>query len=64
MKNLRKLDANQKITYTDFDAILAPKTSQNGTPKRPKNDQKSNTKKEQKKRAKENDIDALNLTQL
>ena len=52
LKNLRKINKNQKITSTHVDRFLAPKTSQNGTPKRPKNEQKNNTKKEDEKRAK------------
>ena len=51
LKNLRKINKNQQITSTHFDQFSAPKTSQNGTPKRPKNEQKNNTKKEQKQRA-------------
>ena len=52
LKNLRKINKNQKITYTDFDPILAPKTSQNRTPERPQNEAKHITKKERKKERK------------
>ena len=48
MKNNKK----QKMASTHFDAILAPKTLQNDTQKRSKNEQKSNPKKEQKKERK------------
>ena len=52
LKNLRKINKNQKITYTHFDLILAPKSTQNSTPKRPKNEHKSITKRERKKERK------------
>ena len=52
-KNVWKINKNQKITSTNFDRFLAPKTSQNGTPKRLKNDQKNNPKKNQKKSEKD-----------
>jgi len=41
LKNLRKINKNQKMSSSYFDTILAPKTSQNGSPKRSKNDFKT-----------------------
>ena len=41
LKNQRKINRNQQITKSHFVPIWAPKTLQNGTPKRPKNDQKN-----------------------
>ena len=52
LKNLRKINKNQKITYSKFDPIWPPKTTQNRTPKRPKNEPKKITKKERKKERK------------
>ena len=52
LKNLRKFNKNQKFTSSNFDRFFTPKTSQHGTPKRPKNDEKNNMKKEPKKEAK------------
>ena len=49
LKNLRKINKNQKITCTHFDPIWAPKSTPNRTPKRPQNEEKNITKKEQKK---------------
>ena len=52
LKNLRKINKNPTITYTDFHPILVPKTTQNRTPKRSKNEAKHITKKERKKERK------------
>ena len=52
LKSLRKINKNPKITYTDCVPILAPKTTQNRTPKGPKNEAKHITKKERKKERK------------
>ena len=52
MEILRKNKENQEITRSHFDRFLTPKTTPKGTPKRPQNDQKSNTKKEEETRAK------------
>ena len=52
LKNQKKINNNQQITYTHVDPIWAPKTPPNPTPKRPQNDQKINTKKEPKQERK------------
>ena len=49
LKNLRKINKNQKITYSDFDPILLPKRPQNASKMAPQNDQKTTKKTTRKK---------------
>ena len=41
LPHLMKINNNYKITTSNLDTILAPKTLQKGAPKRPKNNQKN-----------------------
>ena len=52
LKNLRKINKNQKITYSKFDPIWPPKTTQNRTPKRPQNRSQKRSKIDAKNEAK------------
>ena len=51
LKNLRKINKHQQITYTHVGPTWAPKTSQNRTPKRIKNQHDIATKKTSKTEA-------------
>ena len=50
-----KNNENPKMTSSNFDTFLAPKTSQNGTPKPPKNEHKKQQKKNKKKNEKKSE---------